>query len=170
MYAALELAEQAQEAGEVPVGAVVVKDGAIIGRGYNRPISAADPTAHAEVMALRDAACFLSNYRLTDCTLYVTLEPCAMCVGAIFHARIARLVFGAADPKTGACGSIIDLPAEIGLNHHTQVTGGVLAEEGGRRLKQFFANRRKMGRMGRTQGPQDGRQDRGNAGGTADRG
>ncbi|MGH8684954.1 MAG: tRNA adenosine(34) deaminase TadA, partial [Nitrosospira sp.] len=101
MRSALELAEQAEAAGEVPVGAVVVKDGAIIGRGYNRPISAADPTAHAEIMALRDAAQRLANYRLVDCTLYVTLEPCAMCVGAIFHARIARLVFGAADPKTG---------------------------------------------------------------------
>jgi tRNA(adenine34) deaminase len=144
MRSALELAEQAQAAGEVPVGAVVVKDGAIIGRGYNRPISAADPTAHAEIMALRDAAQRLANYRLVDCTLYVTLEPCAMCVGAIFHARIARLVFGAADPKTGACGSVIDLPAEARLNHHMQVTGNVLAEEGSGRLKQFFAERRKM--------------------------
>lgn len=144
MRSALELAEQAQEAGEVPVGAVVVKNGAIIGRGYNRPISAADPTAHAEVMALRDAAQYLRNYRLTDCALYVTLEPCAMCVGAIFHARIARLIYGAADPKTGACGSVIDLPQEIRLNHHMQVTGNVLAEEGSRRLKQFFAERRKV--------------------------
>ena len=144
MRSALELAGQAQEAGEVPVGAVVVKDGTIIGRGYNRPISAADPTAHAEVMALRDAARHLGNYRLADCTLYVTLEPCVMCVGAIFHARIARLVYGAADPKTGACGSVIDLPAEIRLNHHMQVTGSVLAEEGGSKLKQFFAERRKL--------------------------
>ena len=144
MRSALELAGLAQEAGEVPVGAVVVKDGTIIGRGYNRPISAADPTAHAEVMALRDAARHLGNYRLADCTLYVTLEPCVMCVGAIFHARIARLVYGAADPKTGACGSVIDLPAEIRLNHHMQVTGSVLAEEGGSKLKQFFAERRKL--------------------------
>ena len=144
MRSALELAGLAQEAGEVPVGAVVVKDGTIIGRGYNRPISAADPTAHAEVMALRDAARHLGNYRLSDCTLYVTLEPCVMCVGAIFHARIARLVYGAADPKTGACGSVIDLPAEIRLNHHMQVTGSVLAEEGGSKLKQFFAERRKL--------------------------
>lgn len=144
MRSALELAGQAQEAGEVPVGAVVVKDGTIIGRGYNRPISAADPTAHAEVMALRDAARHLGNYRLSDCTLYVTLEPCVMCVGAIFHARITRLVYGATDPKTGACGSVIDLPAEIRLNHHMQVTGSVLAEEGGSRLKQFFAERRKV--------------------------
>jgi tRNA(adenine34) deaminase len=144
MRSALGLAGQAQEAGEVPVGAVVVKDGTIIGRGYNRPISAADPTAHAEVMALRDAARHLGNYRLSDCTLYVTLEPCVMCVGAIFHARITRLVYGATDPKTGACGSVIDLPAEIRLNHHMQVTGSVLAEEGGSRLKQFFAERRKL--------------------------
>ena len=144
MRSALELAGQAQEAGEVPVGAVVVKDGTIIGRGYNRPISAADPTAHAEVMALRDAARHLGNYRLSDCTLYVTLEPCVMCVGAIFHARITRLVYGATDPKTGACGSVIDLPAEIRLNHHMQVTGSILAEEGGSRLRQFFAERRKL--------------------------
>jgi tRNA(adenine34) deaminase len=144
MRSALELAEQAQAAGEVPVGAVVVKNGAIIGRGYNCPISAADPTAHAEVMALRDAAQHLRNYRLTDCTLYVTLEPCVMCVGAIFHARVARLVFGTPDPKTGACGSVIDLPQEIRLNHHMQVIGNVLAEEGSKRLKEFFAERRKM--------------------------
>ena len=144
MLAALELAAQAEEAGEVPVGAVVVKNGTIIGRGYNRPISAADPSAHAEVMALRDAALSLRNYRLADCTLYVTLEPCVMCVGAIFHARISRLVFGAADPKTGACGGMVDLPAEIRLNHHLQVSGGVLAEEGGGKLKRFFAERRKL--------------------------
>jgi tRNA(adenine34) deaminase len=145
MRSALELAGLAQEAGEVPVGAVVVKNGVIIGRGYNRPISTADPTAHAEVVALRDAARHLGNYRLADCTLYVTLEPCAMCVGAIFHARIARLVYGAADPKTGACGSVINLLAETQLNHHTQVTGSVLAEEGMLRLKRFFAERRKAG-------------------------
>ena len=145
MHSALELAGLAQEAGEVPVGAVVVKNGVIIGRGYNRPISTADPTAHAEVVALRDAARHLGNYRLADCTLYVTLEPRAMCVGAIFHARIARLVYGAADPKTGACGSVINLLAETQLNHHTQVTGSVLAEEGMARLKRFFAERRKAG-------------------------
>lgn len=143
MHAALELADQAELAGEVPVGAVVVKDGAIIGQGYNCPISSADPTAHAEVMALRDAARKLDNYRLVDCTLYVTLEPCAMCVGAIFHARIARLVYGAREPKTGVCGSIIDLPGELRLNHHMQVTGNILADEAGERLKQFFAKRRK---------------------------
>ncbi len=143
MRAALELAGQAEEAGEVPVGAVVVKNGAIIGRGYNCPISVADPTAHAEVMALRDASRHLGNYRLVDCTLYVTLEPCVMCVGAIFHARIARLVYGAADPKTGACGSVIDLTAELRLNHHMQITSGILAEEGSGKLKQFFEKRRK---------------------------
>ncbi|SFN31146.1 tRNA adenosine(34) deaminase TadA [Nitrosospira briensis] len=143
MRAALALAEQAEEAGEVPVGAVVVKNGAIIGRGYNCPISAADPTAHAEVMALRDASRNLGNYRLVGCTLYVTLEPCIMCVGAIFHARIARLVYGAADPKTGACGSVIDLTAELRLNHHMQITRGILAEEGSGKLKQFFEKRRK---------------------------
>ena len=126
MRAALELASEAGDAGEVPVGAVVVSDGAIIGRGYNRPISASDPTAHAEVMALRDAAKYVGNYRLAGCALYVTLEPCAMCIGAIFHARIARLVFGAAEPKTGVCGSIIDLTAELRLNHHTQVPGRII--------------------------------------------
>lgn len=146
MHAALDLAQQAQDAGEVPVGAVVVKDGVIIGRGYNQPISAADPSAHAEVMALRDAARHLGNYRLTECVLYVTLEPCTMCVGAIFHARIARLVYGAKDPKTGACGSVIDLPAETRLNHHLQMAGGVLAEKTGELLKQFFAQRRKAAR------------------------
>jgi tRNA(adenine34) deaminase len=143
MRAALELAEQAEEAGEVPVGAVVVKNGAIMGRGYNRPISAADPTAHAEIIALRDAAARFGNYRLMGCSLYVTLEPCAMCLGAMFHARIARLVYGAADLKTGACGSVINLAAELRLNHHMHLTAGILAEEGGRKLKQFFAERRK---------------------------
>lgn len=143
MHAALELAGRAEEAGEVPVGAVVVKNGTIIGRGYNCPISAADPTAHAEVMALRDASRNLGNYRLVDCTLYVTLEPCVMCVGAIFHARIARLVYGAGDLKTGACGSVIDLTSELRLNHHLQMTSGILAEEGSGKLKQFFEKRRK---------------------------
>ncbi len=148
MRAALDLAAEAQEAGEVPVGAVVVRGDAVIGRGYNRPISAADPTAHAEVMALRDAAKYLGNYRLSGCMLYVTLEPCAMCIGAIFHARIARLVFGAAEPKTGVCGSVIDLSAELRLNHHTQVIGGVLAEEAESKLKHFFALRRKQALQG----------------------
>jgi tRNA(adenine34) deaminase len=142
MQAALELAQQAQDCGEVPVGAVVVQHGIIIGRGYNRPISAADPTAHAEIMAMRDAGSHLANYRLLDCTLYVTLEPCAMCIGAIFHARIQRLVYAATDPKTGACGSVINLPAETRLNHHLQVTSGMMACEASMLLKQFFAQRR----------------------------
>lgn len=143
MRSALALARQAQRMGEVPVGAVVVKDGEIIGQGFNRSIVAADPTAHAEVMALRDAANHLRNYRLLDCTLYVTLEPCLMCVGALFHARIMRLVYGAKDPKTGVCGSVMNLPAETQLNHHMQVCGGVLAQEASTLLKQFFAERRK---------------------------
>ena len=143
MRAALELAQQAQVIGEVPVGAVVVKAGVIIGRGYNRSITTMDPTAHAEVMAMRDAGQKVSNYRLLDCTLYVTLEPCVMCIGALFHARISRLVYAATDPKTGVCGSVIDLPAETRLNHHMQVNGGVLADEASAMLKQFFAARRK---------------------------
>ena len=143
MRAALELAQQAQAMGEVPVGAVVVKEGVIIGRGYNRSITTMDPTAHAEVMAVRDAGQNAGNYRLLDCTLYVTLEPCVMCVGALFHARISHLVYAATDPKTGVCGSVIDLPSETRLNHHMQVSGGVLAEEASAMLKQFFAARRK---------------------------
>lgn len=143
MQVALELAAQAAEAGEVPVGAVVVKDGEIIGRGYNAPIGRHDPTAHAEIQAMRDAAQTLGNYRLVGCSLYVTLEPCAMCSGAIQHARIARLVYGASDPKTGACGSVIDLMSEARLNHHTDVIGGVMAEACGAILSQFFAARRK---------------------------
>ena len=143
MLVALELAQQAQAIGEVPVGAVVVQNGIIVGRGHNRPITAADPTAHAEIMAMRDAGSNLVNYRLQDCTLYVTLEPCVMCIGAIFHARIHRLVYAATDPKTGACGSVIDLPAETRLNHHLQVATGILAPEASALLKQFFAQRRK---------------------------
>ena len=142
MRAALELAEKAAAAGEVPVGAVVIRDGEIIGRGYNRPISSHDPTAHAEVAALRDAALHLGNYRLGGCELYVTLEPCLMCAGAIMHARIARLVYGARDPKTGACGSVIDAFSEPRLNHHTAVVGGLLAPSAGGLLQVFFAARR----------------------------
>jgi tRNA(adenine34) deaminase len=142
MQQALSLARIAGERGEVPVGAVVVHDGTIIGRGVNSPISARDPTAHAEISALREAAQALGNYRLPDCTLYVTLEPCAMCAGAVIHARLSRLVFGARDPKTGACGSIVDLFAEQRLNHHTSVEGGVCADECGRLLSAFFAARR----------------------------
>jgi len=143
MREALELAARAALQGEVPVGAVVVKDGEIVGRGYNAPIGTHDPSAHAETRALRDAAAALANYRLGGCTLYVTLEPCAMCAGAIMHARIARLVYGASDPKTGACGSVVDLFAEDRLNHHTEVTGGVLAVEAGKQLSDFFAARRR---------------------------
>jgi tRNA(adenine34) deaminase len=142
MRAALELARKAQAAGEVPVGAVVVKAGEIIGAGSNAPISGHDPTGHAEILALRDAAKRLGNYRLPDCELYVTLEPCAMCVGAMLHARIARLVYGAADPKTGACGSVIDLFSEAKLNHHATVASGVMAEECAALLREFFAARR----------------------------
>lgn len=142
MRHALELASQSQAAGEVPVGAMVVKDGEIVGRGFNAPISRHDPSAHAEMMALRDAAQRLGNYRLVGCELFVTLEPCLMCAGAIMHARIARVVYGASDPKTGACGSVLDVFAERRLNHHTEVTGGVLAGECGALLSNFFALRR----------------------------
>lgn len=142
MREALCLAEQAGLAGEVPVGAVVVKDGQIIGRGSNAPISGHDPSAHAEIAALRDAAQRVGNYRLVGCELFVTLEPCVMCVGAMFHARIARVVFGATDPKTGAAGSVFNLFAESRLNHHARVEGGVLAVECGKVLSDFFAARR----------------------------
>lgn len=143
MQTALDLAHLAAQAGEVPVGAIIVKDGVIIGRGSNAPISKHDPTAHAEIQAMRDAAQYLGNYRLVDCTLYVTLEPCAMCTGAIQHARIARLVYGTNDPKTGACGSVVNLMAEPKLNHHTEITSGVMANECGAALTTFFAARRK---------------------------
>ena len=143
MLIALDLARQAAAAGEVPVGALVVKDGVIIGRGSNAPITTHDPTAHAEIRAMRDAAQHLGNYRLVDCTLYVTLEPCAMCSGAIQHARIAKLIYGASDPKTGACGSVVNLMAEPKLNHHTEISGGVLAEQCGALLSSFFSERRK---------------------------
>jgi len=142
MRHALELARRAQDEGEVPVGAVVVLEERIIGEGWNRPISASDPTAHAEVQAMRAAAATLRNYRLLGATLYVTLEPCAMCVGAMFHARIRRVVFGAADPKTGAAGSTVNLFEERRLNHHALVQGGVLAAESGALLSSFFASRR----------------------------
>ena len=138
------MARQAATVGEVPVGAIVVKEGVVIGRGYNQPISRHDPSAHAEVMALRDAAQHLGNYRLPACDLYVTLEPCCMCVGAILHARIAHVYYGAADAKTGACGSVINLFAESRLNHHADVCGGVLADEASVLLKSFFAQRRSL--------------------------
>jgi len=142
MRAALDAAAAAGAAGEVPVGAVVVKDGVIIGRGFNQPIGSHDPTTHAEVVALRDAAARLENYRLPDCELYVTLEPCMMCVGAMLHARVKRVVFAAPDPKTGVCGSVMDLPAEKKLNHHAVFEGGVLAQDSADLLRQFFAERR----------------------------
>jgi tRNA(adenine34) deaminase len=142
MGEALMLARAAGARGEVPVGAVVVRDGAIVGRGGNAPIAANDPTAHAEIAALREAANVVGNYRLPGCELFVTLEPCAMCAGAILHARIARLVFGASDPKTGACGSVVDLFAELRLNHHATVTGGARGDECGQLLSDFFAARR----------------------------
>lgn len=147
MAEALALAHAAGARGEVPVGAIVVQDGVIVGRGGNAPIAAADPTAHAEIAALRDAARRLGNYRLPGCELYVTLEPCAMCAGAILHARIARLVYGARDPKTGACGSVIDLFAEPRLNHHARVTAGVREAECGGLLSGFFAARRAASRV-----------------------
>jgi tRNA(adenine34) deaminase len=142
MREALAMAQQARLANEVPVGAVVVSNGEIIGRGFNAPISKNDPSAHAEIQALRDAAARIGNYRLADCTLYVTLEPCPMCAGAIMQARITRLIYGAADPKAGACGSVVNLFQESRLNHHTQVVGGVLADECGEKLRRFFAERR----------------------------
>jgi tRNA(adenine34) deaminase len=144
MREALRLAREAAACGEVPVGAVVVRDGEVIGYGFNAPISRSDPTAHAEIRALRDAARCLGNYRLAGCSLYVTLEPCVMCAGAMLHARISRLIYGAPDPKTGACGSVIDLFSEPRLNHHTEVTAGVLAEECGGLLREFFAGKRKV--------------------------
>jgi tRNA(adenine34) deaminase len=142
MGLALDLAREAGAAGEVPVGALVVLEGEIVGRGFNQPIGRSDPTAHAEIMALRDAAAHLGNYRLPGCSLYVTLEPCAMCAGAIMHARISRVVFGARDPKTGVAGSVIDLFAEERLNHHAELVGGVLEVECGGLLSAFFAARR----------------------------
>ena len=143
MREAMALAREAWAAGEVPVGAVVVQDGAIVGRGFNRPISGHDPSAHAEIQALRDAAQRLGNYRLPGCSLYVTLEPCTMCAGAIMHARIARVVYGARDAKTGAHGSVVNLFAEPRLNFHAVVEGGVLAQDCGQMLSDFFAERRR---------------------------
>ena len=146
MRLALDQAHNAWLVGEVPVGAVIVRRGPeglqVVATGYNRPITTHDPTAHAEIVALRHAATLLENYRLPDCELYVTLEPCAMCAMALMHARFKRVVFGAPDPKTGAAGSVVDLFAEARLNHHTEVLGGVLAEEGGALLRSFFAERR----------------------------
>lgn len=144
MQQALSQARNAWVLGEVPVGALVVRDGEIIATGFNQPIANHDPTAHAEIMALRAAAAILGNYRLPGCELFVTLEPCVMCAGAMMHARLARVVYGASDPKTGACGSIVNLFAESRLNHHTEVIGGVLAEDCSQLLKDFFAERRRV--------------------------
>jgi tRNA(adenine34) deaminase len=142
MQEALQRAEAAAARDEVPVGAIVVHEGRIVGDGGNSPILDHDPTAHAEIVALRAAARAMGNYRLVGATLYVTLEPCVMCVGAMMHARIARVVYGAADPKTGACGSVVDLFAEPRLNHHATVIGGVMAAESAALLRRFFAARR----------------------------
>ena len=144
MRHALSLAERAREEGEVPVGAVLVKDGQAIGEGWNRPIGGHDPTAHAEIAALRAAARLLNNYRLLDTTLYVTLEPCVMCAGALIHARVARLVYGAADPKTGAAGSVADIFAAPYVNHRLVVEAGLMAKECGGLLSSFFKERRQQ--------------------------
>jgi tRNA(adenine34) deaminase len=149
MKLAQAAAETARVAGEVPVGAVLVRGDEVIATGFNHPIGAHDPSAHAEMVALRAASLALNNYRLPGCELYVTLEPCIMCAGAIMHARLARLVFGASDPKTGACGSVVDAFAIGNLNHHTAVTGGVLADECGQALRSFFAERRQAVRAQR---------------------
>lgn len=142
MTRALELADTAGRHGEVPVGAVIVLDGVCVGEGYNHPVSSHDPSAHAEIVALRDAARRLGNYRLPGATLYVTLEPCVMCAGAILHARLARVVYGAREYKTGAAGSIVDVFAETRLNHHCRIEGGILAEACAERVSRFFAARR----------------------------
>jgi len=142
MQRAIELAGRAREEGEVPVGAVVVRDGQLIGEGWNRPIAARDASAHAEIQAIRAAGAMLGNYRLGACTLYVTLEPCAMCAGAMVHARVERLVFGAPDPKTGAAGSVFDIVRAPALNHQLQVESGVMADACGDLLREFFRARR----------------------------
>jgi len=146
MQLALGQAQHAWQHGEVPVGAVVVCDGEVIATGFNQPIGQHDPTAHAEIVALRAAAARVGNYRLPGCTLYVTLEPCVMCSGAMMHARLARIVYAATDPKTGACGSVLDLFAQEQLNHHASVEGGVLATEASAMLRAFFAERRAAAR------------------------
>lgn len=143
MRLALDQAHNAWALGEVPVGAVIVRAGAVLATGFNQPVGNSDPTAHAEIQALRAAGELAGNYRLVDCEMYVTLEPCAMCAGAIQHARLARVVYGAADPKTGACGSVIDLFGEARLNHHTRVNGGVLGTECAAVVAEFFAERRR---------------------------
>lgn len=149
MRLALDQAQNAWLVGEVPVGAVIMREGQVVATGYNRPITTNDPTAHAEIVALRHAATLLENYRLPDCELYVTLEPCAMCSMALMHARFKRVVFGASDPKTGAAGGVIDLFSDPRLNHHTRIDGGVLADACGSLLRDFFAERRAARRSAR---------------------
>lgn len=162
MALALERARAAATAGEVPVGAVVVSEaGELLGAGDNAPISRHDPTAHAEIVALRQACAATGNYRLPGATLYVTLEPCAMCLGAILHARLARVVFGARDAKTGVCGSVLDLPAVAALNHQTTVEGGLLADTCGQLLREFFRGRREQIRARRQSGDAGGEQETG---------
>jgi tRNA(adenine34) deaminase len=151
MARALELAREAAAAGEVPVGAVLVREGEELGAGFNQPIAARDPSAHAEIVALRAAAARAGNYRLPGATLYVTLEPCPMCAGALVHARVARVVFGAADPRAGAAGSVLDLMRHPALNHRCEVTGGVLEAECAELLKEFFRLRRKEGPKGKVE-------------------
>jgi tRNA(adenine34) deaminase len=150
MRIALDQAQNAWLVGEVPVGAVIMRGGQVIATGYNRPITEHDPTAHAEIVALRHAAQLLGNYRLPECELYVTLEPCAMCAMALMHARLKRVVYGAPDPKTGAAGSVVDLFANAQLNHHTQVEAGVLAEPSAALLREFFEERRNVRRQRQT--------------------
>jgi tRNA(adenine34) deaminase len=142
MQQALDQAKLAAIAGEVPVGAILVRDGKVISTGFNQSITNSDPSAHAEIMALRNAAQAESNYRLPGSTLYVTLEPCAMCAGAMLHARVGRVVFGAADPKTGAAGSVLNVFSEKQINHQTQVDGGIMGDECGQALRDFFKGRR----------------------------
>jgi len=149
MRLALDQAQNAWLVGEVPVGAVIMRGGQVIATGYNRPITEHDPTAHAEIVALRHAAQLLANYRLPECELFVSLEPCAMCAMALMHARLKRVVYGAADPKTGAAGSVVNLFENAQLNHHTQVEGGVLADASARLLQEFFEERRNVRRQRR---------------------
>ncbi len=153
MRLALDQAHNALLVGEVPVGAVILRDGKVIATGYNRPITTHDPTAHAEIVALRHAATLLGNYRLPGCELYVTLEPCAMCAMALLHARLGRVVFGATDPKTGAAGSVLNLFDQPQLNHHTVLVGGVMADACSALLREFFAQRRQQHRQRRLSGP-----------------